>query len=214
MAILGSTQLGDGRYRHTLDHNPSIVATIGRKGSIAHTTTADDIWLKTDDGETTNWICTRQAVNLIANGPYNQLLSGVTNVEEALGILDGLNMADVGGGIAGGCVITQHNQSQPFSEVTTTTWTTLAAMAFEGFATYPISVCYAVVSLSNVGEGAVRVQDVTNNNTITEISWTDSSQHIEIDPTLENVPTGLAVFEIQLRKITGGKPRLWSLQLK
>jgi hypothetical protein len=70
-----------------------------------------------------------------------------------------------------------------------------------------------VVSLSNSGEGSVRVQDVTNNQTLTTGNWTIINQHI-ISGSLSNVPTEQAVFEIQLAKVTGGKPRLWSLQLR
>jgi len=213
MAILGTTQLGDGRYRHTLDHDPSVVATIGRRGSLSHDINTDNIWLKLDDGETTNWINTRDAANVIASGTYQNILQGITNVGEALAALDGLNLSDVGGGIAGGVFITQHNQGQPYSEVTTTNWTTLCGIPFEGSTNYPISEAWAVVSLSSAGEGAVRVQDVTNNQTIVQINWTDLTQHIETG-VLTNVPTGVAVLEVQLAKITGGKPRLWSLQLR
>jgi len=214
MAILGTTQLGEGRYRHTLDHDPSVVATVGLRGSLSHNTTTDEIWLKLDDGETTNWINIRDAANVIASGTYQNILQGITNVGEALDALDTLNFSNLGGGIVGGCVITQHNQSQPYSEVTSTSWTTLAAMAFEGGSTYPISVMWSVVSLSNTGTGEMRIQDVTNNQTIGLANWTDATQHIEID-TLANVPSNDAVFEVQLRKIgVGGKPRLWSVQLK
>ena len=183
MSVIGVTDIGAGRFHYTLDHDPSSVATDGLRCSVAHNVSDDSIWLKLDDGVTTNWINLR-------------------------------NITSLAGGIAGGCMITQHAQTKPYSEVTSTSWTTLAALTFEGSNTYPISACYAVVSLSALGEGALRVQDVTNNNTVAEITWTDTTQHVEIDTTLTNVPTDLAVFEIQLRKISGGKPRLWSLQLK
>jgi hypothetical protein len=213
MAILGTTHMGDGRYRHTLDHDPSAVATIGRKGSLSHDISTDDIWLKIDDGETTNWINIRDAANVIASGTYQNILQGITNVGEALDALDNLNFTQIGGGIVGGCVITQHNQSQPYSEVTTTSWTALAAMAYEGSSTYPITTMWSVVSLSSTGEGEMRVYDVTNQNTISTANWTNPTQHIEID-SVANLPTNNAVFEIQLRKVTGGKPRMWSMQLK
>jgi len=213
MAILGTTDLGNGTYCHTLDHDPSSVATVGLKTSIAWNISDNSYWVKTDDGETTNWINLRLAVNLLASGPFTNILSGVTNVEDALSALDTLNWASLGGGIVGGCVITQHNQSQPYSEVNTTSWTTLAAMAFEGNNTYPITTLWSVVSLSAAGEGAMRIQDVTNNQTIGTANWTNANQHIEID-TFSNVPASNVVFEIQMRKIVGGKPRLWSCQIK
>jgi hypothetical protein len=214
MAILGTTDIGRGRYYHTLDHDPSVVATDGLKTSVAWDVSTDLYWLKTDDGVTTNWINLRDAFNTNTSNTFTNILSGITNVGDALDILDNLNWANLGGGIVGGCVITQHNQSQPYSEVTSTSWTTLAAMAFEGGATYPISVMWSVVSLSGMGEGAMRIFDVTNGNTIGLAEWTNPVQHIEID-TLANVPATNAVFEIQLRKVgQGGKPRLWSCQIK
>jgi len=213
MAILGTTHLGDGRYRHSLDHDPSVVATVGLRGSISHNVTTDDIWLKLDDGETTNWINTRDAANVIASGTYENILNGITNVGEALDALDDLNHTQIGGGIAGGVFITQHNQSQPFSEVTSGNWTTLCAIPFEGGNTYPITVCWTVVSLSGSGEGSLRVQDITNNLTLVEGNWTTIVPTIMIDP-LTYVPSTTAILEIQMRKVSGGKPRLWSLQLK
>jgi len=215
MSILGCTDRGLGRYQLTLDHNPSVTATDGLQGSTAVNILDDTEWYKLDDGETTNWTQLGVEVNTNIQNVYNGLLSGtgVDDVGDALQILDNLNISDVGGGVAGGVFITQHNQGQPYSEVTTTSWTTLCAIPFEGSSNYPIAECWAVVSLSLSGEGAVRVQDITNNQTIVQINWTDSTEHIEIGA-LSNVPEDIAVLEIQLRKVTGGKPRLWSLQLR
>ena len=212
MAIIGTTDLGRGRYQHTVDHDPSSVATDGLKTSVAHDITTDYIWLKLDDGVTTNWINARDATNIIT-GPFTTILDGQTTVGGALTVLDDLDLSQVGGGLGGGVFITQHNQGQPFSEASSTNWTTLCAIPYEGNTTWPITTCHAVVSLSNSGEGSVRVQDVTNNQTLTVGNWTMQDQHI-ISGAVSNVPAGQAVLEIQLAKVSGGKPRLWSLQLQ
>jgi hypothetical protein len=67
--------------------------------------------------------------------------------------------------------------------------------------------------LSGAGEGALRVQDITNNLTMVSTTWTHIMPTIMVDA-LTYVPSTTAILEIQLAKVSGGKPRLWSLQLK
>jgi hypothetical protein len=55
MAVLGVTDIGDGRFHYTLDHDPTSVATDALTGSLAHHATTAALWKKTDDGLTTNW---------------------------------------------------------------------------------------------------------------------------------------------------------------
>ena len=214
MAIIGTTDIGEGRYFHSLNHNPSSVATDGLRTSLAHDITTDYIWLKLDDGVTTNWINLRNAVNLLA-GPFTKYLTGITNVGAALAALDDLNWATLPGGIGGGCVITQHNQTQPYMEVNAVTWQTMGAITFEGSTSFPVTKFVCVVSRSSsLGSSGIRLQDVTNNNTIAEITFSDESQHIETDDSLQNLPSSEAILEVQAIKYSGGKTNLWSAQLK
>jgi hypothetical protein len=92
MAILGSTDRGSGRYELTIDHNPSVVATPGRQGSLANNITDDTEWYKEDDGTTTNWTMLGADVSTTVTNVYTGLLDGVGDVEDVLNILDGLNV--------------------------------------------------------------------------------------------------------------------------
>jgi hypothetical protein len=92
MSILGTTDIGRGRYYHTLDHDPSVVATDGLRTSCAWNISDDTYWLKTDDGETTNWVNLRDAFNLNTSNTFTGILSGITNAGDALDVIDGLNV--------------------------------------------------------------------------------------------------------------------------
>lgn len=54
MAILGTTDLGDGRYFVVVDHDPTSVATDALEGSIIFSTSTSTHYRKDDDGSTTN----------------------------------------------------------------------------------------------------------------------------------------------------------------
>ena len=54
MAILGSTDLGDGRLFLTVDHDPTSVAKDAPEGSIFFSTATSEHYSKDDDGSTTN----------------------------------------------------------------------------------------------------------------------------------------------------------------
>jgi hypothetical protein len=54
MAILGTTDLGDGRLFVTVDHDPTSTATDAPEGSIIFSTSTASHYGKDDDGETTN----------------------------------------------------------------------------------------------------------------------------------------------------------------
>jgi hypothetical protein len=54
MAILGSTDLGDGRLYLTVDHDPTVVATDALAGSLIYSTSTSTLYEKLDDGSTTN----------------------------------------------------------------------------------------------------------------------------------------------------------------
>jgi hypothetical protein len=55
MAVVASTDLGDGREHLTLSHDPTAVATEAKLGSTAFSTTTELFYRKFDDGNTTNW---------------------------------------------------------------------------------------------------------------------------------------------------------------
>jgi hypothetical protein len=92
MAILGSTDRGLGRYELTIDHDPSVVATDGKQGSLANNITDDTEWYKEDDGETTNWVMLGADVSTSVTNVYTGLLAGVIDVEDVLNIVDAMNV--------------------------------------------------------------------------------------------------------------------------
>ena len=55
MAITGTTDLGDGRYFLSINHDPASTATDAPQYSMAHDANGI-VWQKRDDGNTTNWV--------------------------------------------------------------------------------------------------------------------------------------------------------------
>jgi len=92
MTIIGSTDRGWGRYELTVDHNPSVIATPGKQGSLANNILDDTEWYKEDDGTTTNWTKLGADVSTTVTNTYTGILAGVADVEDVLNILDDLNV--------------------------------------------------------------------------------------------------------------------------
>ncbi len=78
MAILGTTDLGDGQLFIGIDHDPESVATDAPAGSIFYERGVGDLWLKDDDGATTN--VTLILVGLDANAIHDNIASEISAI--------------------------------------------------------------------------------------------------------------------------------------
>jgi len=101
-------------------------------------------------------------------------------------------------------VVTTAGQNTPYFEVNQVTWTSVANLPYDG-ANAVLDKITAVVSRNGTsGTAELRIYDVTNSQVIATITWTDDTIHLEETTTINNLPSSNAVFEIQMRKSTGG----------
>ena len=97
-----------------------------------------------------------------------------------------------------------------YAAVTLTTWKTYANGIFPGTNLWTPDVFGVVAQLATAsGTGYVRMRDVTNGNTIAEVSVTSATKSIISDTTLVNLPASPAIIEIQARR-TGANMGLFA----
>jgi len=184
MAVLGSTDKGLGRYDLTIDHDPTSVSTNAPKGSIAHYVTNNSLWYKLDDGETTNWVKTREGCNICADNFCYFM-----------------------------CSFQDNNPYYTISSGPNPSWETVLAFIYSGSDNHAISESKILVSrYGGTGTAYLRIYDVTNSNTVAEFNWVSESLQILTDSSLTNVPTDEAIFEIQGYE-TGSSIYLWSFKI-
>lgn len=98
------------------------------------------------------------------------------------------------------------NQASPYVQVTTGTYTAGGIFEFSG--TDDVGSPTKISAVVHIGGGTdmdIRIQDVTNVNTICEkINITNVTPTIHDLGTISNLPTGPAVFEIQFLGTGGG----------
>lgn len=95
------------------------------------------------------------------------------------------------------------DQNEPYIKDNNTTYTVHAYFNFRGSNNTPVTGCKAVVWASNASADAqIRVYDATNLNQICESATFNNLTPAVVDlGTLSNVPTGEALFEIQLKRV-------------
>lgn len=209
--------------RILVDHDPSVEATDAVMGSFAIHTSSYDRWVKLDDDLTTNWMKLDETGPTGPTGPQGD--NGATGPTGPQGD-DGATGSQGETGPTGPTGVTGSSEnycefilfdqtSTPYLECGNNTWTTMAAFVYDGSSIYSISELKAVVSRSGSSDTSyLRIRDVTNGNTIAEVSWTNASQHTVTDSSLTNVPSSQAIFEIQAKKGSGDNTRVWEIQLK
>lgn len=105
--------------------------------------------------------------------------------------------------------VTFFQSATDYIEVGNSTYSTIASVIFPGTDLFTPSLFKAILSRSNQsGSSAIRIFDYTNNNEIASITWTPNGKTIYTTSSLLNLPTGPATFEIQARKVSGGKSRV------
>ena len=114
------------------------------------------------------------------------------------------------------CVLNFHTGTNPYVEVDSDSYVTIAAFRYCGSDIFPISRVEVIASRAGeVGESKYRLRDVTNNNSICSDTWTSEDQQKKKDSSLSNVPAGRAFFEVQVKVVNAGDSasRLWSLTI-
>jgi hypothetical protein len=93
----------------------------------------------------------------------------------------------------------------PATSTKNSTYTTVGTFGFAGSNEIGVpSVLRAIIGVEDATSLDARVQDITNNQTIAEVTGvTDAFPTIVNLGTISNVPTGAAVWELQIRRNTG-----------
>ena len=86
-----------------------------------------------------------------------------------------------------------------YARVKGNTWVSLGVQVFAGTTTWIPSLFKAVAELNSSGTGYIRLYDLTNNETLAEITVTDTSMTIYTDNSLSNLPDSEAVIEVQAK---------------
>lgn len=85
-----------------------------------------------------------------------------------------------------------------------TSWIVGRSFIFDGTSIWTPKKFSVIASLKKAATGTVRLYDATNNNYISEISWTDVDKTIQSTETFINLPTETALIEIQLKTSNQG----------
>jgi hypothetical protein len=86
------------------------------------------------------------------------------------------------------------------------TWTTRARLIFPGSTFFKTIIKFSVIAYAGAANnsGSIRIQDVTNGNTVATISSiTATSATLYSTTSISNVPTNTAIFEIQIQRNSG-----------
>ena len=97
------------------------------------------------------------------------------------------------------------DQSKDYFEVNASTWLVAASFPFPGTGV-ATSTIFEIIGSRNAeqGWGELRLYDVTNLNVIAEITYSTAAKQRYYDDLLQNLPSGNALFEVQMRKQGGG----------
>jgi hypothetical protein len=105
----------------------------------------------------------------------------------------------------------------PYVEVSSDSYTTIGAFEYSGKDVFEANKMTAIVSRAGtVGTAKVRLRDVTNGNTIEGKTWTTEDQQVITDASFQNVPSGTAILEVQVKVQAAGDSaaRVWNFSLE
>ena len=99
--------------------------------------------------------------------------------------------------------------NEPYVKTGSATYVTVGYFMFPGTSVYTPSQWTIVGSRNGTtGVAYYRLYDATNTNTIAEVSKTTDVVEIVQDSSLTNLPSGQAIFEVQINRTTGSECRL------
>ena len=107
--------------------------------------------------------------------------------------------------------------ANPYIEKNSTSFAAIGNFAFRGTGiSTPTRLTITASRDGSTGTATVRLQDITNANTIAEINFTAAGVAVYEDTSLTNLPAGSAVFEVQAKKDAGpsSKVRVHSIALE
>jgi hypothetical protein len=84
MAVVGSVDIGCGKVKLSVSHDPTSVSTDALKGSMIIEESTGIIYVKCDDGDTTNVKKIYDATGLVYAGKNNTALSNIENIQDNL----------------------------------------------------------------------------------------------------------------------------------
>ena len=108
---------------------------------------------------------------------------------------------------AGGINFTMSDhQSRDYVANANRTWVTIRSFIYDGTNLW-IPEKFAIIAsrAGQVTTGYARLFDYTNGNEIAQIEWTDELKSVYINSTLQNLPQGQAIFELQTKTSNNGR---------
>lgn len=120
-----------------------------------------------------------------------------------------------GGGLSFSVAYGLFQASASYIEVTSASYVAVSVFRFPGSSLAAITNVKAILSASSADNIGVRLYDVTNSQVIAEqaLLAVGITQAIYDLGAATNVPTTEAMFEIQLRKVGTGKPRIHAIEV-
>jgi len=200
---IDTTSLTD--HVHTLpDH------AIDEHTDIPTKPTTGDYILEVKDG-TPTWVDSTAFINHehIHNHDLDDLTdvptkptSGNKILESQSGTLTWIDTPSSGGGGSGDIHVTFGNDSGHKNTGCQTTWAVMREFIFPGSTSVGTPQYCKIIAWVNKDNypGSIRLYDRTNNNTIAEwLNFDNEDEEVKADNSLQNIPTGEAVLEIQAK---------------
>lgn len=115
-----------------------------------------------------------------------------------------------------GITVNVIHPNQDYEEEESTSWVVLASFVFPGYNILNASLFEIVASRNgDTGLSACRLYDYTNNQQIAYIEWSAEGKDRYIDTNLTNLPqSSSAIFEVQVKRISGSKTRFHASTLR
>ena len=114
-----------------------------------------------------------------------------------------------------GITVNVVHPNQDYEEEESTSWVVLASFVFPGSDILNATLFEIVASRNgSTGLSACRLFDFTNNNEIAYIEWSSENKAKYSDNTLSNLPQSSAIFEVQVKRVTGSKTRFHASTLR
>lgn len=115
-----------------------------------------------------------------------------------------------------GITVNVVHPNQDYEEEEDKSWVILASFVFPGHDILNASIFEIVASRNgSVGLSACRLYDFTNNNQIAYIEWSNEEKARYLDNSLTNLPqSSPAIFEVQIKRISGSKTRFHASTLR
>jgi hypothetical protein len=106
-----------------------------------------------------------------------------------------------------------HDNSQPDVSISSSSYSVLASFIYGGSTAVGAPTYMKAILHTSATSGDIKIFDSTNAQTIATKNFTNSTKLIIDLGTLSNIPTGEAIFEVQMKRTGGGNAYLAALNM-